>query len=104
MSDPVRDPLRETGGGADEPRETRLKRLRMRSIRRGIKEMDLILGAFAAEELAKLPTAGLDLYDALLTENDHDLYGWVSGQTPTPPEYLDLVSLIAAHQSNIARN
>lgn len=96
--------LRETGGRADEPRETRLKRLRMRSIRRGIKEMDLILGGFAADALAGLPDAGLDLYDTLLTENDHDLYGWVSGQAPTPPEYLDLISLIAAHQSRIARN
>jgi antitoxin CptB len=98
------DPLRETGGRADESREMRLKRLRMRSIRRGIKEMDLILGGFSADELAKLPQAGLDLYDALLTENDHDLYGWVSGQKPTPPEYLELVSLIAAHQAKITRN
>lgn len=98
------DPLRETGAVADEPRETRLKRLRMRSIRRGIKEMDLILGAFSADVLAGLPDAGLDLYDALLTENDHDLYAWVSGQTPTPPEYLELVSMIAAHQAKIARN
>ena len=30
-----------------ETRETRIKRLRMRSWRRGIKEMDLILGGFA---------------------------------------------------------
>jgi len=98
------DALRETGGGADETRETRLKRLRMRSIRRGIKEMDLILGGFAANALAGLPDAGLDLYDRLLTENDHDLYGWVSGQAPTPPEYLDLVSLIAAQQAELARS
>ncbi len=98
------DPLRETGGSVDEPRDIRLKRLQMRSIRRGIKEMDLILGGFAAEELGKLPPSGLDLYDALLTENDHDLYVWVSGQAPTPPEYLELVSLIAAHQTQIARN
>lgn len=98
------DPLRETGGVGDEPRDIRLKRLQMRSIRRGIKEMDLILGGFAADELGRLPQAGLDLYDTLLTENDHDLYGWVSGQTPTPVQYLDLVSLIAAHQAKIARN
>ena len=98
------DPLRETGGVADEPRETRLKRPRLRSIRRGIKEMDLILGAFSADVLADLPPAGLDLYDTLLTENDHDLYQWVSGQQPTPPAYLELVSMIAAHQAKIARN
>lgn len=98
------DPLRETGAVADEPRETRLKRLRMRSIRRGIKEMDLILGAFSMDVLGTLPPAGVELYDTLLTENDHDLYAWVSGQKATPPEYLDLVSMIAAHQARIARN
>ncbi|MDP5359531.1 MAG: succinate dehydrogenase assembly factor 2, partial [Paracoccaceae bacterium] len=34
-----------------ETRDTMIKRLRMRSMRRGIKEMDLILSAFAAEQL-----------------------------------------------------
>ena len=35
------------------PEETRLKRLRMRSWRRGVKEMDLILGPFSDSELAE---------------------------------------------------
>ena len=43
-----------------ETRETRIKRLRMRSWRRGIKEMDLILGGFADAELAGLDAATLD--------------------------------------------
>jgi hypothetical protein len=38
----------------NEPRDTALKRLRMRSWRRGMKEMDLILGPFADAELARL--------------------------------------------------
>lgn len=75
--------------------EARLKRLHMRSIRRGIKEMDIILGRFAESALRSLPDADLDLYDAMLAENDHDLYQWVSGQAPTPPRYLDLLSRIA---------
>ncbi len=40
------------------PEDIRLKRLRIRSWRRGIKEMDLILGAFCDEELAGLPGRG----------------------------------------------
>ncbi len=48
--------------------ENRLKRLKMRSMRRGIKEMDLILSAFADANLARMDEAGLSLYDALLRE------------------------------------
>lgn len=82
-----------------ETAEARLKRMKMRSMRRGIKEMDLILGGFADRELEALNEAELELYDALLSENDHDLYQWVSGQKPTPVEYLDLMTRIAASQS-----
>lgn len=76
--------------------EHRLKRLHMRSIRRGIKEMDIILGGFAAQHLPDLGAAQLDEYELLLEENDHDLYLWVSGQLPTPAKYLDLITRIAA--------
>lgn len=80
-----------------ESRETQLRRLHMRSIRRGIKEMDIILGGFSTAQLAALSPTELDLYDVLLAENDHDLYQWVTGQQPTPPRYLDLVTRISAH-------
>lgn len=78
-----------------EPAATRLKRLRMRSWRRGIREMDLILGGFAEAELAALDEAELALYDALLSENDHDLYAWVSGAAAAPDRYSGLVARIA---------
>ena len=77
-----------------EPREHRLKRLRMRSMRRGIKEMDIILDRFAAANLEGLDEASLALYDAMLEENDHDLYQWVSGQTEAPDPYRALVGRI----------
>ena len=80
-----------------EAREIRIKRLYMRSIRRGIKEMDLILGGFAKDGLDRLSAADLDLYEALLTENDHDLYAWVNGQIPPPDTYAALIKTIA-HQ------
>lgn len=84
--------------------ETRLKRLKMRSMRRGIKEMDLILGSFADEGLAGLDAVALDSYEALLAENDHDLYSWVTarigaggGQGRGPQTYAALLDVIAAH-------
>ncbi|MEM8553628.1 MAG: succinate dehydrogenase assembly factor 2 [Pseudomonadota bacterium] len=75
--------------------EARIKRLKMRSMRRGIKEMDIILSRFADTTLEQLSDADIQLYDALLAENDHDLYQWVSGQQPTPARYLQLITHIA---------
>lgn len=60
--------------------ENRLKRLHMRSWRRGMKEMDLILGRFADDCLAALAPEELDLYERMLGENDQDLYLWVTGR------------------------
>jgi antitoxin CptB len=77
--------------------ETRLKRLKIRSWRRGTKEMDLILGPFCDAEAAALPEDDLDLYEALLSENDHDLYSWVSGKAPAPDRFAPLVGRIARH-------
>ena len=82
-----------------ETHENRIKRLRMRSLRRGIKEMDIILSSFADAQLADLNADDLDLYEALLSEADLDMYQWVSGQSPTPVEYLDLMTKISAHMA-----
>lgn len=70
----------------NETQEARLKRLGMRSWRRGTKEMDLILGPFSDRHLPDLSEAELLLYDQLLDENDQDLYLWVTGvgQAPVP--------------------
>ncbi|MGR3323035.1 MAG: FAD assembly factor SdhE [Pseudooceanicola sp.] len=75
--------------------EDRLKRLHMRSIRRGIKEMDILLTRFSEAELARLSPAELDLYDALLWENDQDLLTWITGQQPAPDRFAPLVAHIA---------
>jgi antitoxin CptB len=64
-------------------------------MRRGIKEMDLILGTFAAQHLDTLDEPALLLYDAMLSENDHDLYQWVSGQQTAPDRYRSLLDRIA---------
>ena len=63
----------------EEPREVRLKRLRIRSWRRGTREMDLILGPYADGALAALDGPALDDYEALLEQADPDLYAWVCG-------------------------
>ena len=83
----------------DEPREVRVKRLAMRSMRRGIKEMDLILSAYAGDRLPDMNMQALELYDDLLDENDHDLYQWVTGQFEPKPQYGAMIEDIQAHIS-----
>jgi len=79
-----------------ETAEIRFKRLRMRSWHRGTKEMDLILGPFADTDLAALGPADLDAYEALLEENDQDLYQWVSGQRPAPDMHAPMIDILRA--------
>ncbi|WP_127115247.1 succinate dehydrogenase assembly factor 2 [Shimia sediminis] len=78
-----------------ETHENRLKRMKMRSMRRGIKEMDIILERYADDNLAGMDAAALDLYDALLHENDQDLYQWVTGQVSAPARFADLIQDIS---------
>ncbi|PYE83923.1 succinate dehydrogenase assembly factor 2 [Pseudoroseicyclus aestuarii] len=89
------------GTSLPEPRETRLRRLKMRSMRRGMREMDLILTAFAASELDGMSDAELDRYDQLLEEYDPDLYRWIAGQQPPPEEHRALVERIARGASGV---
>ena len=81
--------------------EHRIKRLRMRSMRRGIKEMDLILGGYADEELATMDEDELALFEAMLGENDHDLYSWVTGQVEAPPRFALLIETLGARAAGI---
>ncbi len=76
------------------PEEARLKKLRMRSWRRGMKEMDLILGPYADAELAGFAPEMLDEYERLLNENDQDLYLWVTGAQPCPERVSAMVTKI----------
>jgi antitoxin CptB len=83
------------GAGPVESPEVRLKRLRLRSVRRGIREMDLLLGRFA-RDLDRLTSADLDAYERLLDENDQDLLAWITGLAPPPPALAPLLRRIVA--------
>ena len=74
--------------------DARLKRMTMRSWRRGTKEMDLVLGPYAEAHLATMDVGRLDLYDQLLDENDQDLLPWVLGQVPAPAALSGLIAEI----------
>ena len=79
-----------------ETREIRLKRLKIRSWRRGTKEMDMLLGPFADGALPDLAEPDLAAYEAMLEENDQDLYAWVSGRDRPTAAHAGLIARIAA--------
>ena len=78
-----------------ETAEARLKRMGMRSWRRGTKEMDLILGPFSDAHLGRMAQADLALYDRLLDENDQDLLPMMLGQIAAPDGMADLMARIS---------
>ena len=70
----------------DDGLETRRKRLLYRSTYRGNKENDILLGQFARAHIGEFGAAELDQYEKILAAGDNDIFDWVSGQAPVPPE------------------
>ena len=67
-----------------EPIEIRRKRLIHRSRYTGMKETDLLLGAFAQRYVPGFDAGQLDEYEQLLEETDADLFDWATGRQPVP--------------------
>ncbi|EJW11683.1 YgfY protein [Rhodovulum sp. PH10] len=65
----------------------RRRRLLFRAWRRGTRELDLITGRFADATIDTLSEDELDAFETLCERADLDLYGWLTGSTPVPPEY-----------------
>ncbi len=70
-----------------EDQDIRRKRLRYHSWHRGTKELDLVLGQFAERHLPAMNEAEMDLYEAILNENEHDIYAWLAGREALPQEH-----------------
>ena len=65
-------------------KHTRIKRLQYQSWYRGCKETDKILGGFARAKLEQLNDIELDEFEALLEEQDPDIFDWLTGKQPVP--------------------
>jgi len=79
-----------------EDSNNRIKMLRIRSWRRGMKEMDLLLGPYADKALASLPQDQVDAFEAMLNENDQDLYAWFTGRIATPEKVAPALERVRA--------
>ena len=66
----------------------RLGRITFRAWRRGFREADLVLGPFMEREGAALSDDELTMLEALLSEDDHDIYAWIIEGAPTPERHV----------------
>ncbi len=66
--------------------DARRRRLLFRCWHRGIREMDLVLGRFADEQLASLSEVELTELERWLEIPDQQMFAWVNGMEPAPPE------------------
>jgi antitoxin CptB len=64
--------------------DPRLNRLSFRAWRRGFREADLVLGPFVDQVGPSLSAEEISELDELLNTEDHELYGWIIGNIPTP--------------------
>ena len=67
--------------------ETTRKRLLWRATHRGIKEMDILVGGYAARHLGTMSESELQHFEILLEIPDQDLLAWATKQEDVPPRY-----------------
>ncbi|TPX34405.1 hypothetical protein SmJEL517_g02978 [Synchytrium microbalum] len=95
IAPPVRPP--------NEALETKRARLVYMSRKRGILETDLLLSTFAKEYLPNMSMKEMTEYDALLEENDWDIYYWATGAKRIPDRVMKdgiLMNKLVEHSKN----
>jgi antitoxin CptB len=66
--------------------DARRRRILFRAWRRGMREMDLVMGNFADQEIAVMSEAELNEFETLLEAPDPVVLAWITGEEPTPAE------------------
>ncbi len=80
-------------------RENIIKKLLYRSIHRGCKETDFLIGNFASDNLDKMSEEQLVLFDDFLQEDDLKIYDWILGKEIEPVIYSEIIKQIRAFHS-----
>lgn len=65
----------------------RRRKLNFRAWRRGFREMDLIMGQFADQHIETMSESELQEFEKLLSTPDWEVYAWIVGNKPVPPNY-----------------
>ena len=67
--------------------DLRRRRILFRARRRGLREMDIALGAFADAHLSGLSEDEVAEFERWLDLPDPDILTWLTGEAPTPKEF-----------------
>ncbi|QGM94910.1 succinate dehydrogenase assembly factor 2 [Methylocystis rosea] len=67
--------------------DMRRRRIRVRAWRRGMREMDILLGGFVDARVETLPAQALDELETLLDLPDAAVFQWLSGAEQPPAEH-----------------
>lgn len=95
---------RKDGSEVDgEKRRRVLNRILYRSRQRGYLELDLLLGKWTEENVAKLDEKRLQELVELLEGENPDLWNWLTGQAEVPPNLAEN-SVFAAIKNQISEN
>lgn len=76
------------------PREILLRKIMYRSLHRGCKETDIILGNYAKASAQNFDDEKLALYHDFLDESDAEIYDWILDKIAVPVRYQELVTEI----------
>lgn len=68
--------------------------------RRGMLELDVLLGNFLAERYEQLPDIEKFQFIELLNCTDPEIYAWILGQVPAPEAFKNITTLIRQHAQN----
>ena len=60
------------------------KKLLYRSLHRGCKETDLLLGRFAEKHISNMNDEELEEWNTILDQTDYDIVAWVMGRASLP--------------------
>ncbi|QGM97855.1 succinate dehydrogenase assembly factor 2 [Methylocystis parvus] len=66
--------------------DIRRRRVKIRAWRRGMRELDILIGGFVDARIEALGEAELHEMETLLDLPDAELLSWLSGAAPPPPE------------------
>ena len=71
----------------DMDRDARLKRLKFRAWHRGVREADMLVGAYYDRWHDSWSDAEMDWFEALLEEQDIDVLAWAMGTAAVPARW-----------------
>jgi antitoxin CptB len=80
-------------------RDILLRKVIYKSLHRGCKENDVLIGKFAASQLQDFSDESLLIYADFLEEDDYKIYHWILNNEITSDKYLDIITKIRKFHS-----